>query len=53
MNSFIPVPYFPSYEKGENYVVVNDVDRPIRRSFGNIEVILTNISGLIRALRAS
>ena len=41
------------YEKGENYVVVNDVDRPVRRSFGNIEVILTNISGLIRALRAS
>jgi len=41
------------YEKGENYVVVNDVDRTVRRSFGNIEVILTNISGLIRALRAS
>ena len=41
------------YKNGDNYVVANDVDRPVRRSFGNIEVILTNISGLIRALRAS
>ena len=41
------------YEIGENYVVVNDVDRPIRRSFGNIKVTLTNIPGLIKAVRAS
>ena len=41
------------YKNGDNYVVVNDVDRPVRRSFGNIEVILTNISSLIRAVRAS
>jgi hypothetical protein len=41
------------YEIGENYVVVNDVDRPVRRSFGNIKVTLTNIPGLIRAVRAS
>ena len=41
------------YEIGENYVVVNDVDRPVRRSFGNIKVTLTNIPGLIKAVRAS
>jgi hypothetical protein len=34
-------------------VVVNDVDRPVRRSFGNIKVTLTNIPGLIKAVRAS
>jgi uncharacterized protein len=41
------------YEIGENYVVVNDVGRPVRRSFGNIKVTLTNISGLIKAIGAS
>jgi len=41
------------YKKGENYVVVNDVDGPVRRSFGDIDVILTNIPGLIKAIRAS
>jgi hypothetical protein len=41
------------YKKGENYVVVNDVDGPVRRSFGDIDVTLTNIPGLIKAIRAS
>lgn len=41
------------YEKGMNYVVVNDVDRPVRKSFGNIEVVLTTIAGLTTALRTS
>jgi predicted AAA+ superfamily ATPase len=40
------------YEKGENYVVVNDVDKPVRRSFGTISVILTTIPDLIKALQA-
>lgn len=39
------------YEKGMNYLVVKDVDRPFRKSFGNIEVILTNIADLTKALR--
>lgn len=40
------------YEKGDNYVVVNDAPRPARRTFGNIDVTLTNISDLIKAIRA-
>jgi len=40
------------YEKGENYVVVNDENKPVRRSFGTISVILTTIHDLIKTLRA-
>jgi predicted AAA+ superfamily ATPase len=40
------------YEKGENYVVVNDVGKTVRRSLGKIAVTLTTIPGLIKALRA-
>ena len=40
------------YEKGDNYVVVSDAARPARRTFGNIDVTLTNISDLIKAIRA-
>jgi hypothetical protein len=40
------------YKEGENYVVVNDVDKPVRRSFGNLDAVLTNIAGLIKALQA-
>jgi hypothetical protein len=40
------------YEKGDNYVVVSDAPRPARRTFGNIDVTLTNIPDLIKAIRA-
>jgi hypothetical protein len=40
------------YEKGENYVVVNDENKPVRRSFGTISVILTTLHDLIKTLRA-
>jgi hypothetical protein len=38
---------------GMNYVVANDVDRPDRRSFGNSEVIRTDIGGLTAALQTN
>lgn len=41
------------YEKGDNYVVVNDAPKPARRTFGNIDVTLTNISDLIKAVRVA
>ena len=40
------------YEKGENYIVVNDVGKTVRRSLGKISVTLTTIPGLIKSLRA-
>jgi hypothetical protein len=41
------------YEKGENYVVVNDIDRPVRRSFGSISAIMTTLPDLIKTLRGN
>jgi hypothetical protein len=41
------------YEKAENYVVVNDMDRPVRRSFGSISAIMTTLPDRIKALRAN
>jgi hypothetical protein len=40
------------YERGENYVVVNDVDRAVSRSFGTLSAVVTNLPGLLKALRA-
>jgi predicted AAA+ superfamily ATPase len=40
------------YQEGENYVVVNDMDRPVRRSFGSISARITTLPELIKALRA-
>lgn len=38
------------YEKGENYLVVRDADRPVRRSFKDLSVTVTPLSGLVGML---
>lgn len=39
-----------SHPKGRNFIVAHDIDRPIRRHYGEIEVVFCSLERLIKAL---